>query len=193
MFLFSKPNAKMIDEFIDSCSDSAFSYEDVGVTKPEKAEFVLRPQYTIDHNRINIGNGSSDFERAKEAIRQWRMFDFDWLELCWPTTPIEEGRVVAILIQHFGVYSLNAAKIVYSIDAPIRFGFAYGTLAEHGESGEERFSVEFDEETGDVTYDLFAFSKPNHFLSRLGYPLVRRLQKEFGKDSKAAMLRAIQA
>lgn len=183
----------MIDEFIDSCSDSAFSYEDVGATKPEKSQSDLGTNYTIDHNRIVIGNGSSDFELAKEAIRQWKMFDFNWLELCRPTTPIEEGRIVAILIRHFGFYSLNSARIVYSIDDPDRFGFAYGTLAEHGESGEERFSVEFDDQTGDVTYDLFAFSKPNHLLSRLGYPLVRRLQKEFCKDSKAAMLRAIQA
>jgi len=101
--------------------------------------------------------------------------------------------MVAILIRHFGFYSLNAAQIVYVIDEPQQFGFAYayGTLAEHGESGEERFSVDFDDETGEVSYDLFAFSKPNHFLAKLGYPLVRNLQKQFAEDSKAAMLRAI--
>jgi len=65
------------------------------------------------------------------------------------------------------------------------------TLAEHAESGEERFSVEFHHATGEVWYDLFAFSRPNHFLARLGYPLSRMLQRRFAEDSKRAMLRAV--
>jgi Domain of unknown function (DUF1990) len=36
-----------------------------------------------------------------------------------------------------------------------------------------------------------AFSKPNHFLTRLGYPVVRWTQKRFGRDSAASMLRAV--
>ena len=69
----------------------------------------------------------------RDAVRQWKMFDFPWVELCWPDTPIEKGRNVAILVDHFGFYSLNAARIVYTIDTSHRFGFAYGTLADHGE------------------------------------------------------------
>ena len=120
------------------------------------------------------------------------MFDFPWVELCWPDTPIEVGNVVAILVKHFGFYSLNAARIVYVIDEPNRFGFAYGTLTEHSESGEERFTVEMEETTGEVFYDLFAFSRPNHKLAKMGYPLARYLQKQFAKESKTAMLRAVQ-
>jgi uncharacterized protein (UPF0548 family) len=86
---------------------------------------------------------------------------------------------------------LNAARIVYVIDEPDQFGFAYGTLAEHGESGEERFSVEFDRKTGDVTYDLYAFSRPNHILAKIGYPFSRMLQKRFAAESKLAMLRSV--
>jgi len=43
---------------------------------------------------------------------------------------------------HFGFWSLNAARIVYLIeeDGPCeKHGFAYGTLPEHGERGEERW------------------------------------------------------
>jgi len=39
-----------------------------------------------------------------------------------------------------------------------------------------------------VWYDILAFSRPNQVLTRLGYPLVRRIQKRFAKDSAAAML-----
>ena len=138
-----------------------------------------------------IGNGDKDWESAKNAIVSWKMFEMPWVRLCWPDTPIEEDRNVAILIRHFGFYSLNAARIVYVIDKWDWFGFAYGTLSDHGESGEERFTVRLDREDGDVIYDLYAFSRPNYFSAKLGYPLTRSLQKQFAADSKAAMLRAI--
>jgi uncharacterized protein (UPF0548 family) len=72
-----------------------------------------------------------------------------------------------------------------------RFGFAYGTLPGHAESGEERFSIEWDQNTNQVSYDILAFSRPNYLLARLGYPMVRRAQKRFARESAAAMLRAI--
>ena len=71
------------------------------------------------------------------------------------------------------------------------FGFAYGTLPSHIERGEERFLVECDPVDGSVWYDILAFSQPRHVLAKLGYPYVRRMQKRFGRDSAAAMLRAI--
>jgi uncharacterized protein (UPF0548 family) len=86
---------------------------------------------------------------------------------------------------------MSAARIVYVIDEPNRFGFAYGTLTDHVESGEERFSVELDQTTGEVWYDLFAFSRPAHPLAKLGLPVSRYLQKSFTADSLAAMKRAI--
>ena len=66
-----------------------------------------------------------------------------WVELCWPNVPISVGSNVAILISHFGFWSLNAARIVYLLDEQgphETFGFAYGTLPEHGERGEQRFT-----------------------------------------------------
>jgi uncharacterized protein (UPF0548 family) len=74
-----------------------------------------------------------------------------------------------------------------------RFGFAYGTLPGHVEKGEERFLLEWDRSSDRVYYDILAFSKPNHIMTRLGYPLVRRTQKRFGRESSASMFRAIHA
>ena len=72
-----------------------------------------------------------------------------------------------------------------------RYGFAYGTLPGHAESGEERFAVEWDQADGGVWYDILAFSRPNHLLARLGYPLTRRTQKRFARVSAAAMQKAV--
>ncbi len=72
-----------------------------------------------------------------------------------------------------------------------RYGFAYGTLPDHAETGEERFLVEWDRASGEVWYDILAFSRPHLLLTRLGYPYVRRVQKRFGRESAAAMLKAV--
>jgi uncharacterized protein (UPF0548 family) len=119
------------------------------------------------------------------------MFDVPGLELIPGETPIEVGRNVALLAEHLGFYSLNSCRIVYVIDEPDRFGFAYGTLTEHAESGEERFTVEFHSETGDVWYDIYAFSRPGKLLVRLGYPYARRRQKHFALSSKITMKNAV--
>jgi uncharacterized protein (UPF0548 family) len=122
------------------------------------------------------------------------MFSMPWVSLYWPSAPIQVGTNVAVSVHHLGFYSLNACRIVYVVDeeSPIkRFGFAYGTLAEHAETGEERFTIEWNRENDWVWYDILAFSRPRKMLARLGYPLSRLLQKRFAKDSKAAMLRAV--
>jgi uncharacterized protein (UPF0548 family) len=108
-------------------------------------------------------------------------------------TSIQTGEVVAVIAHVAGIWWLNACRIVYVIDeqAPTRrFGFAYGTLPGHVESGEERFLLEWDQDEGSVWYDILAFSRPNHFLAKIGYPFVRRMQKRFARESAAAMLRA---
>ena len=191
MFLFARPDNNVITNFLNGCSGDAYSYEDVGYSRSGSP-----PGYNTDHNRILIGNGPEDFEKAKTAVRCWKMFDLPWVDLCWPDTPIAVGNNVAVLVSHLGFYSLNACRIVYLIDETDtiqRFGFAYGTLREHGETGEERFTVEFHPGTGEVWYDVFAFSKPNHLLAKLGYPISRMLQKSFAAGSKDAMKRAIES
>jgi uncharacterized protein (UPF0548 family) len=107
-----------------------------------------------------------------------------------PHAAIEEGNVLAVLVHAVGLWFLNSARIVYVIDEPRRFGFAYGTLPGHAERGEECFSVEhLDDDT--VWYDVRAFSQPRYWGARVAYPVTRMLQRRFGRDSKAAMLRAL--
>jgi hypothetical protein len=53
--------------------------------------------------------------------------------------------------------------------------------------------IEWDRTTDKVFYDIMAFSRPNHILTRLGYPFVRLSQKRFGRDSATAMFRAAQS
>ncbi len=181
----------MIEQFLQRCEDDDFSYSEVGASRDRSPD-----GYSVDHNRVRIGQGEKDFERAKLAINNWKMFDIGWVNLLPNDAKVDVGLTVGILIRHFGFYSLNAARIVYVVDETSekarRYGFAYGTLPEHGEIGEERFSVEMDVESGEICYDLYAFSRPGPLLAKLGYPLTRYLQKSFAHDSKQAMIAAVE-
>ena len=111
-----------------------------------------------------------------------------------PETPIRTGEVVAVVARRVGLWWLSACRVVYVVDEPGpvgRYGFAYGTLPDHAGSGEERFLVEWDRASGEVWYDVLAFSRPQWLLTRLGYRYMRRLQKRFGRESAAAMVRAV--
>ena len=122
------------------------------------------------------------------------MFNLKWCRVYPAAAPIEVGTTVAVLVRHFGFWSLNACRIVYLVEEQglmRRYGFAYGTVAEHAEVGEERFSIEWDRRDGAVWYDLYAFSRPGHPMARAAYPLSRALQQRFAEGSKAAMVRAV--
>jgi uncharacterized protein (UPF0548 family) len=190
VLFFSEPSEQQINRFLERASSLGFSYSELGATDSA----TLPPLFTVDRNRIQLGSGPLAWQRAVDAIRKWEMFNIPWVRLCWPTAPITEGSNVAVIAHRIGLFWLNACRVVYLIDedGPTkRFGFAYGTLTEHAESGEERFLVEWNRETDAVSYDLLAFSRPNQFLTRVGYPVARRLQKQFAADSKAAMVRAV--
>lgn len=189
MPFFRKPTAESIRYFRQAQSKLDFTYPAVGTTATSPPA-----GYVVDHSRIKLGTGEKVFEEAKAAIRLWQHFCLGWVEASPTDTPIQKGEVIAVMGHVLGLWWLNACRIVYVVDeaGPIsRFGFAYGTLPGHAESGEERFQIEWDRATNEVWYDILAFSRPNYLMTKLGYPLVRRFQRKFARDSTAAMVRAV--
>jgi uncharacterized protein (UPF0548 family) len=190
LFSIGEPSDARISGFLGSQRDAPFSYTEVGVSRGGEAP----AGYTIDYNRARLGEGEETFDRAVAALRAWKMFDVGWVRVFPSDALIEAGTTVAVVGRHHGFFSLNACRIVYLVgedDGEVRRrGFAYGTLPEHAERGEERFTVEWRREDGSVHYDIFAFSRPNHLLARIGHPLARRLQRRFARDSLRAMVRA---
>ena len=104
---------------------------------------------------------------------------------------------MGVLGRHFGLWSLNACRIAYTIEEegpPLeRYGFAFGTLPSHVERGEERFTVEWDRTDDSVWYEVFAFARPAHPLARVGPPFVRLVQRRFAAASLRAMVAAVNA
>jgi uncharacterized protein (UPF0548 family) len=184
MFSLSKPQDDDVARFLLSQEQSTFSYAEVGETRDADLENRYKG-FTVDNNRIRLGAGPDIFHSAGSAVRDWKMFKLGWVDLFPRRAPIVTGQTVASRIHHFGFWSLNACRVVYTIEEPRRFGFAYGTLQDHAECGEERFSVEWRPDDS-VWFQILAFSKPRS-LARLGAPLARALQKQFARDALSAL------
>ena len=185
MILLHRPNPDEIDAYLARAAEMPFSYAEVGATRGE-----CPPGYDLDHYRIALGKGRAAFEAACQALRRWQMFPRPWTEIAPADTPIQTGNTVAVLAHFLGCWWRNACRLVYVVEEARRFGFAYGTLPCHAESGEECFSIVWDDEDT-VWYEVRAISRPQHWLARLGYPFARRLQRRFARDSRAAMQRAV--
>ncbi|MDG3004782.1 DUF1990 family protein [Paludisphaera mucosa] len=190
MFTFRKPSAETVRKFLDGQDDLDFTYAPVGATAD-----VPPADYRLNHTRKRIGAGREAFARARAALRRWDQFRIGWAEIRPADAVVRPGAVVAIVARRLGLWWLNACRVVYVVDedgeAAARFGVAFGTLPGHVGSGEERFQVEWDGATDEVWYDVSSFSQPHLWLTRLGYPYMRRSQKLFGRQSAAAMVEAL--
>ena len=191
MLSLRKPSAESLRPFLEAQAKLPFSYAAVGATAGTPPA-----GFDVDRKRIKVGEGEQVFHEATAALERWEHFRLGWVDEWSPDAPLRPGTVVAVMGRAIGLWWTNACRIIYLVDesGPIcKFGFAYGTLPDHVERGEERFLIEWDRSDNSVWYDILAFSIPNHFLTWLGYPVVRRAQKRFGRDSAASMLRAVKS
>jgi uncharacterized protein (UPF0548 family) len=189
MFFLRKPTESQVRDYIRQQSAQSLSYKYVECTRD-----ILKPRsgWNIDRQRVLLGHGKGVFHRARHAIQHWQMFSSEVAAIFSPGPP-QPGLDVAVLYWAAPVrlWLLMAARVVYCLDEPERFGFANGTLLDHAERGEERFLVEWDRSDDRVWYDLAAVSQPRHWLARLGYPYTRYEQARFRRLSAAAMQRAV--
>lgn len=188
MFTLTEPSDRDIESFISSQTDLPFTYADVGATRFDPTSAPRG--FVLDHNRVQLGFGNEVYERAVAALKQWRQFGLGWVTAVPSGVKLEKDAVVAVKARACGTWSLSACRVVYLIDEQTlgrRSGFAYGTLPDHVERGEERFLIELNPVDNSVWYDILAFSQPQHPLVKLGSPIARRLQKRFARDSMAVM------
>lgn len=187
MFLMRRPTTAEIERFNDRSEQLPLSYGPTGI--------IWRPADAgrLDEAVVTIGRGRADFERARLALTAWKHFDIGWVHAFPRPRSIEPGTTVAVLIRHLGFWSLNGARVLdhVNVDVTTAFGFVYGTLTNHAESGEELFEVSLDAQNGEVRYRIRAMSWPQSTLARIGQPIACALQGRFRRDSAAAMRRAV--
>ena len=190
----------MLARFIERAQRLNLSYSPIGLARETQPN-----GFRVAEAQVVLGYGQAVFDRAVELVAEWRPFDLGWVGIYPPDAPVAPGTTVAVVARHLGFWSVHACRIVYPLStagegagegtvpspAPLVAGFAYGTLTDHAEIGEEIFAVSLEPASGAVTYSIRAVSREGALLARLGAPVARAFQARFRRDSLAAMQRHI--
>jgi len=168
----ARDRAALLDERLRRATADMPTYPEIGRTQEEQ----LPAGYTHDRISLRVGEGASAWERARTAIRTWQAHLHARITITPPDAGLIEGMTV-LASRGFGPVTIVApCRVVYVIDLPARFGFAYGTLPGHPEQGEEAFHVVLHDD-GTVSAEIVAFSRPADLATRAASPVARLIQK----------------
>lgn len=186
MFSLKRPTSLQIAAALAAAEQEQLAYAGCGGT----ATGATPAGYRVDDQRLHLGHGDAVFTAAVEAVDSWVAQRSVGMKVSPPDRPTE-GLTVVQCRRQFPLWVLLACRVVYRIDEPDRAGFGYGTLSQHPASGEEAFLIERDA-AGVVRAHITAFSRPNHWLTRLGGPVARLVQKRATRGYLKGIRRAVQ-
>ena len=172
--------------------------------RPDLSKWIARPinpaiargpgprDHRDNHERV-IGVETSGppqpgglHSRAATLILSYQVFPPSLLSGVLERTPVDVGDTVGAAY-HFlpGIDIFFASRVVERFDREEnglwRTGFTHQTLVEHPELGQETFVVEKNLQSGEITVALRAWSRTGLWLTKLGAPVVRRLQVNAGQ------------
>jgi uncharacterized protein (UPF0548 family) len=171
-----------LERLRDEYATASLTYVEVGATRndpPRGYNSLLR--------RDRIGEGRLGFERASDALLNWRMHEGAGLTVAADGPARVGGTVVLCLGRPVGL--VIPCRVVYVVEEERRRGFAYGTLPGHPEQGEEAFIVELADDAS-VWAEISAFSRPGDLVTRLSGPVGRMIQAQFTRRYAKALARA---
>jgi len=146
------------------------TYDEVGATAGR-----MPPGYHHVRVRRVIGRGPEVFATAADALLAGEAQRRAGARVEVSETPMRAGTRVTMRLG-VGILSFRIPCLVVWADRTDTVaGFAYGTLAGHPERGEERFTLTL-APTGEVFFDIVAFSAPGRWFTRVGAPLGRAAQ-----------------
>ena len=187
--IFTRPDEQCIHSLANLYRQPALTYSQIGWTS--RGECPIG--FAKTQSAAVIGHGEQAFRWAKAAIQNYDMLRLGWMQPFVADIPMVDGSIVCTLSRKLMMYSVNVNRVVYVDDlSSTRFGFGFGTTAHQLLVGEERFTVCLDESNGDVTYEIFSFSRPGLPLFRTALPRFRHLQRVFCHDSTLVMHAACQ-
>ena len=178
MISLTRPSQDTLMKKLKASVQKPFSYNELGKTQEQK--FPSGYEHSIHSHKI--GTGQKDFKRAVQLFKEWRQFPQPLAHIFPEDSVILKGVTVIVVSRKFGFWWTHFYRVLYKIDEERCFGFAYGTLQEQLESGEELFMIEWNEDDS-VQYSLRSFLKPNHFLTKLFKPFGKQVRAEFRRKT----------
>jgi uncharacterized protein (UPF0548 family) len=172
MLRLARPSDSDLQRVLETSRHAELSYEEVGATK----DTSLPAGYRLDHYERHLGSDEGRFERAVDALRHWQGHVGAGFRIVPDGATVEVDSTVLFVLRATGLWAIAPCRVVYVIDEPARFRFAYGTLPGHPESGEVAMSVSRDD-GGTVVARIASFSRTVDPLARAASPLTRFIQR----------------
>jgi len=175
IFSLRRPSPVRIHSALSAATAEEPSYDGVGTTAATMPRGYRQARY-----QLHLGHGPDVFARALTALDTWAPQLRSGIVITPEDARPEQGQTVVQCIRMGPLWTLAACRIVYRIEQPDRAGYAYGSLSGHPVRGEEAFLIERDP-AGVVRARIVVFSRPNHWLVRLGAPIGRLVQRRTAK------------
>ncbi|MCM3922635.1 DUF1990 domain-containing protein [Frankia sp. AiPs1] len=176
--------AGRLERELARCGEAELTYPERGATVGS-----LPAGYRHLRRRTLLGHGRPVLDAAAAEIMSWEMHRHAGLRPVATASGADIGATVVMCAAWGRVGVLAACRVVWVLDEADRRGFAYGTLPDHPEIGEEAFVVERDADNA-VWLGITAFSRPNGLLPLLAGPAGRRAQ-EMITDRYARVVRDV--
>jgi uncharacterized protein (UPF0548 family) len=167
----------------EQLAGAPFTYAEVGGTR----RTPLPAGYTHTERHAAVGVGRASWERAVEALFDWRAQRGAALRVRASGPASTPGTVVLLTAGLPWLGFDIPCRVVWSLTQGPQRGFAYGTLPGHPVSGEESFIVGLGPDD-DVVLTVRAFSRPATTASRVSGPVGRAVQS-LALDRYAAAIR----
>jgi uncharacterized protein (UPF0548 family) len=162
-----RPRPEALAEHLRRAEASEVTYEATGMSVGQADPGAL-PSY---ERHLEVGRGDDAFARACEQLRRWRQHRAIAASVHPGLPPLEEGTTLLVLLPLVVATLVVPCRVVAVVDEPDRFGFAYGTLPGHVETGEEAFVVERRPD-GEVRFTVRVVAEPATPVLRAIGPLV---------------------
>jgi uncharacterized protein (UPF0548 family) len=180
MFSLSPPSPGELARVAATQADCELTYAEHGATRGAMPAGYRRDRWDTDLGPFD----ETTFDRLGAAVCQWQVQQGAGLTI-YPAQAVRPGLTVALSFRLARAYVTAATRVVYVTADPDKRGFAYGTLPQHPEQGEEAFHVI--REGARVIFRVTAFSRPRHPLARVGAPVTRLIQVRMIKAYARAM------
>ncbi len=193
--MIGRPSDDRLAAILTRVADAPLTYAEAGATEPAVGTTGGDERLPGGYHHVRataaIGRGDADFAAAVDGVRSWQLHRGQGFRVLPAHAPIEVRTDVVVDAPLGPLHVIAACRIVWTVDEPDRFGFGYGTLPVHPETGEEAFVVDrFD--SGEVRGTVVAFSRPRDLLVRLGGPAARRQQARATDGNLAALPRHVE-
>lgn len=160
------------------------TYPQVGASAREP----LPEGYRQVRRRVRIGQGEEVFAAVAAGMRKMLVHRYTGLVVRSDVdTPSVGGRFTSGL-RLAGARLWAPCEFVWVSDATHGYGYGFGTLSGHPESGEEAMEVAIDSRER-VEFTIRAFSRHSAWYARLGAPLARLVQDRITDGYVAAARR----